>query len=145
MDALEQLHGNQNINNPLENISQQTIVLPIIKEEMVIDKHIVENAKVLISKKIINEEINTSIPVFREEVVIEKIQINAFVEGVAPVTRVEGEKTIIPILKEVYVKRLLLVEELHITKLKTTSNIDINETLRREEVIVERNDNPLSQ
>ena len=144
MEQLDQLFENQNSKNQSDNVKQETIVLPIINEEVVVDKQVVENGKILISKKILEEDFNTIMPVFREEVLIERIQLNSFVDGVPPITRVEGEKTIIPVLKEVYVKRLLLVEELHITKQKTINNININEKIRRNEITVERHDNPLS-
>ena len=144
MEQLDQLFENQNSKNQSDNVKQETIVLPIINEEVVVDKQVDENGKVLISKKILEEDFNTIMPVFREEVLIERFQINSFVDGVPPITRVEGEKTIIPVLKEVYVKRLLLVEELHITKQKTINNININEKIRRNEITVERHDNPLS-
>ena len=144
MEQLDQLSENQNIINQSDNVKQETIVLPIINEEVIINKKVVENGKVLISKKILEEDFNTIMPVFREEVIIERIQIDSFVEGVPPITRVEGDKTIIPVLKEVYVKRLLLVEELHITKQRTINNININEKIRRNEIIVERHNNPLS-
>ena len=144
MEQFDQSFGNENLINHLDSAKQKTIVLPIIKEEIIIDKQVVENSKVLISKKIIEEDFNTIMPVFSEEVIINRIEINSFIDGVAPITRVEGEITIIPILKEVYVKRLLLVEELHITKQKTTNNININETLKRNEITVERHNNPLS-
>ena len=144
MEQLDQLFENQNSKNQSDNVKQETIVLPIINEEVVVDKQVVENGKILISKKILEEDFNTIMPVFREEVLIERFQINSFVDGVPPITRVEGEKTIIPVLKEVYVKRFLFVEELHITKQKTINNININEKIRRNEITVERHDNPLS-
>lgn len=145
MDKLDQIPGTQNIDNNTAFFNQQAVVLPIIKEEIIVDKQVVENGKILITKKVFEEDFNTIMPVYREEVLIERIQIDSFVEGVPPVTRVEGEKTIIPILKEVYVKRLLLVEELHITKNKTINNININEIIKREEVNIERNNISSSQ
>ena len=132
-------HGNNKDDAKLE-----TVTLPIIKEEVVVDKQIVENGKVVISKKIIEENFKSLIPVFIEEVIIERIQMDIFIDGMQPVTRVEGEKTIIPILKEVYVKRLLLVEELHISKKKTVNNFAINETLKHHDVIIERHNNSIS-
>ena len=145
MDKLDHIPGSQNIDNNTALFTQQTVVLPIIKEEVIVDKQVVENGKVLITKKVFEEDFNTIMPVYREEVLIERIQMNSFIDGVPPTTRVEGEKTIIPILKEVYVKRILLVEELHITKNKTINNININEMIKREEVTVERSNNSSSQ
>ena len=145
MDKSDQIPDNQNTNNNTAFFTQQSVVIPVIKEEVLVDKQVVENGKVLITKKVFEEDFNTIMPVYREEVLIERIQMNSFVEGVSPMTRVEGEKTIIPILKEVYVKRLLLVEELHITKKKTINNININETIKREEVTVDRNNISSSQ
>lgn len=144
MDPLNKLSENQSSTVQLDSVTQELMVIPIIKEEVVLDKQVIENGKVSVSKKILEEDFNTIMPVIHEEVIIERIQLDIFIEGVPPITRVEGETTIIPIFKEVYVKRLLLVEELHITKQKTINNININEKIRRNEVTVERHDNSLT-
>lgn len=74
-----------------------------------------------------------------ESVKIEKIPVNKYVE-VAPQIRYEGDTMIFPVVQEVIVveKRLLLVEEVHITKTTITNEGEKSMPLRREEVFVER-------
>jgi uncharacterized protein (TIGR02271 family) len=74
-------------------------------------------------------------------VVIERVPINRVVE--APiVARSEEDTLIIPLLEEVLVveKRLLLKEELRITKKRIETHLPQRVTLRREEAIVEHID-----
>jgi len=72
-----------------------------------------------------------------EEVEVEKVAVNQFVES-GPEVRYEGDTMIIPVLREVMEVRMLLVEELRVTKRKVESNDSQELTLRREEVTVER-------
>lgn len=58
----------------------------------------------------------------------------------APSIRYEGDTMIIPVIKEVIIieKKLLLIEEVYITKHINTTIEQTNVMLREEEVIVER-------
>ena len=130
-DKNEQLRsGHSSARNPI----------PVVEEHLNISKQVVETGKVHISKKVVSEEVREDIPVFQEEVSVERIPVNQYIEGQAPAIRLAGETTIIPVIREVLVKRLLLVEELHITKKKQEKSISVNETLRRDEVTVTRED-----
>jgi stress response protein YsnF len=57
-----------------------------------------------------------------------------------PVPRTEGDVTIIPVLEEIVVveKRLVLKEELHITRSATVEEIEVPVELRRQRAIIER-------
>jgi stress response protein YsnF len=57
-----------------------------------------------------------------------------------PVTRQEGQMTIYPVVKEVLVvqKRLLLIEEIRVTRQQTQTQDTQTVRLRREEMTVER-------
>ena len=123
------------------------MVIPVIEEHLTIDKKEVETGRVTISKKVHSEQQMIDIPVVEEEVDVQRIPINQYIESTPPAVRYEGEKTIIPILKEVLVveKKLVLVEEVHITRKQNHSKISQQETLRQEEIIVNRVDsNPTS-
>ncbi len=58
----------------------------------------------------------------------------------APGIRTENDVTIIPIMEEVLVveKRLVLKEELHIRKRRTTENVEFPVELRKQRAVVER-------
>jgi uncharacterized protein (TIGR02271 family) len=129
-----------------ENITGN-VVIPVIEEHLTVDKKEVETGRVTISKKVHSEQQVIDIPVVEEEVDVQRIPFNQYIESTPPAVRYEGEKTIIPILKEVLVveKKLVLVEEVHITRKQNHSKISQQETLRQEEIIVNRVDsNPTS-
>jgi uncharacterized protein (TIGR02271 family) len=113
-------------------------VIPIVEEHLRVGTEVIETGKVHISKKVIEEPYDVELPVFKEEVIVEKKSINEYIDGEAPGIRLDGETTIIPVVKEVIIKRLLLVEEIYITKRRTEDTVAIHETLRKEEVTVER-------
>ncbi|MES2649900.1 MAG: DUF2382 domain-containing protein [Bacteroidota bacterium] len=111
----------------------------VMEEQAQIHKEVVENAKVRIVKKVHEEETTVDTSAKSESVKVERVPVEKYVEA-APAIRYEGNTMIVPVVQEVVVvqKRLLLVEEVHITK--TTTSLPNEETmpLRREEVIVQR-------
>ncbi|WP_419800551.1 YsnF/AvaK domain-containing protein [Mucilaginibacter sp.] len=127
-----------------EEISAKKIVL--MEERLKIDLKKVETGSVQIHKSVISEEVTHHIPVISEQVLIEHKPINQYVTTV-PEARVEGDTTIISVVKEVLVveKRLMLVEEIHLTKTKTETITAINETLRKYEVEINRIDSEQTQ
>ena len=118
----------------------QKIVIPVIQEELLVGKKMVETGKVYISKKVYEEEFIQNEPVTSEEVTVERKEINQYIDVAPPAVRQEGDITIISVIKEVLVveKRLMLVEELHIKKHKRTDSAMIKEILRKEEINVTR-------
>jgi uncharacterized protein (TIGR02271 family) len=124
-------------NNGFPNHEQR--VIPVIEEQLIIRKEISEISKVSISKKVIEEQVDAEIKIFHEDVTIEKKAIDEYIEGELPEIRIEGETTIIPVIKEVIIKRLLLIEELHITRHRRETVVPIHEVLRKEEITITRN------
>ena len=136
---------------PLPTLTDdQSIVVPVLDETIHVSKETIESGRVKLTK-IVHEDTETvSVPVLHDEVQVERVPVNQFVETAPPAVRYEGETMIVSVMKEVVVTetRLMLVEELHITKnqLETTDVQQV--TLRREDVTVERvttnSANPLS-
>lgn len=73
------------------------------------------------------------------EISMERIPIGRAVEH-APEIRVEGDVTIIPVLEEVLVveKRLVLKEEIRLTRRRVHERVEVPVTLRKQEAVVER-------
>lgn len=119
--------------------SQQPRVLPVIVEELDVQKRLRETGRVRITKRVHEEEVRIDEPLLRDDVLIEHVPINRFVEE-PPSVRSEGNTVIIPLLEEVLVveKRLLLKEELHLTKRRLETRQPQRVALRREEVTIER-------
>jgi uncharacterized protein (TIGR02271 family) len=132
---------NAHENNEEQHVDRTTI--PVVQEDLQVDKQLVESGKVNISKRVVDEDVTVNVPVVHEEVTVEKKVINQYVDTPPPAVRQDGDTTIISVLKEVLVveKRLMLVEEVHITKKRTETSNPSQETLRREEVTVSRTTN----
>ncbi|WP_420151902.1 YsnF/AvaK domain-containing protein [Spirosoma sp.] len=137
----DQMSRNKESVPAISALDSGTIVIPVIEEQIQIDKQIIETGTVRIAKQVFEEAQTVDIPVFREEVTVEHVAVYQYVDA-APAVRYEGETMIIPVLREVLVteKRLLLVEEVHVTKRHITDQETQEVTLRKEEVIVERSD-----
>ena len=111
--------------------------IPVIEERIRYDTQQRQTGKVRISKQVHEETVEIDETVTRQEVKVERIPINQYVDAVPPV-RHEGEVMIVSVLEEVMVKRLLLVEELHISKTSTTETDQREVTLRKETVQIHR-------
>jgi uncharacterized protein (TIGR02271 family) len=114
-------------------------VVPVLAETLDIDTRRVETGRVRIREIVHEHEQTVDPPLWREEVVIERVPINRVIDEPISV-RSEGETLIIPLLEEVLVveKRLLLKEEVRITKRRIDTHAPQQVTLRREEAAVER-------
>lgn len=123
-------------------INQQRQMIPVIEEQVRIDKKTVETGSVHVSKDVHEEQVTVDVPTVQEEVNVERVAINEYVETPPPPVRHEGDVMIIPVLQEelVVVKRLKLVEEIHITKRRHETHENQHITLRKEEVRVNRVD-----
>ncbi|QCR22044.1 YsnF/AvaK domain-containing protein [Pontibacter sp. SGAir0037] len=117
--------------------------IPVIEEQLNVDKKVVETGRVFINKNVLHEEVTVDIPTVNEEVEVERIAVNEFVDS-APAVRYEGDKMIIPVLREVsvVVKKLMVVEELHVTKRKIETPASQQVSLRKEELVVTRTSEP---
>ncbi|WP_128545243.1 YsnF/AvaK domain-containing protein [Larkinella soli] len=126
---------------PPENRSTEPKqVIPVIEERIVVDKQVVETGSVRVSKRVSEEEKTFEIPVLSEEYSVERVPVNQYIETPPEAVRYEGDTMILPVLQEVVVveKRLLLVEEIRISKNQKMTSASQQVTLRREEVIVDR-------
>lgn len=116
-------------------------VVPVMEEELRVGKRVVETGRVRIHKTVHEHEEVVDEPLMREEYDVERVPIDEFVDGpVGP--RHEGETLIVPVLEEVLVveKRLVVREELRITRRQTEERRPQRVKLLSEEVSVERTD-----
>jgi uncharacterized protein (TIGR02271 family) len=133
-----------------DEITGQPVVVPVMVEELDVQRRRVETGRVRIHKTVHEHEELVDEPLFQEEVVIERVPINRVVEEAIPI-RYEGDTMIVSLLEEVPVieKRLVLKEELRITKRRVAASRPLHVLLRSEEATVEHLDindkNPPSQ
>jgi len=116
-----------------------TSVIPVVEEQASIDTVVAETAKINIHKTVTEVNQIVNVPLVQEGYQIERVPVNAIVTAMPPM-REEGDTVIIPVVREVLVveKRLELVEEVRITKHRTTLHHEENIVLKKEEVHIHR-------
>ncbi len=125
----------------IREVDDSTQVLPVAQEELRVDKRRVATGGVRIKKVVHEREELIDEPLLKEEVNVERVSINRVVDDVVPI-RYEGDTTIVSLFEEVLVveRRLMLKEELHITKRQFEAREPQRVTLRSEEAVIERLD-----
>ena len=118
------------------------MVIPTLEERVHVDTEKVETGRVRVVKRVHTEEHEIEEPVARQEVRVERVPVGRVVEDAThpPQARQAGETLIIPLLEEVLVveKRLVLREELHITRDTSRTTERRKVALRKEEAQVQR-------
>jgi uncharacterized protein (TIGR02271 family) len=124
---------------PGKPVGEAPVVIPVVAETVVWHPQTVETGRVRIAKHVTTRTEEVDEPLVEETVEIERIPVDRPVEGPLP-ARYEGDTLIVPILEErlVVEKRLVLKEELRITKRRTETRRPRPVSLRREEVTIER-------
>ena len=122
---------------------EERVVVPVVAERLEVEKRKVESGGVRIRKVVREREEIVDEPLIREEVQVKRVPVNRIVDGPIPVRHV-GNTMIVSLLEEVLVveKRLMLKEELHITKGEVETYKPQRVVLRSEEANVERVDGP---
>jgi uncharacterized protein (TIGR02271 family) len=141
----EQSEGN--LSGTAPRVAHEETIIPVLEEELDVRTRRVElDSGVRIEKQVEQREELIDEPLTKEEVAVERITVNRPVDGPVAV-RYEGDTMIVPVLEEVLVveKRLVLKEEIRITRRKTEFRAPERVTLRREIAAVERIEDPESQ
>lgn len=126
-----------------DNIENEQIVR-VVEEQLSIDREIVETGKVNVHKDVHVERVNVNIPVFNETYDIERRPGSEDILEKAPsAIRYEGDKIIIPVLREITVvqKKYQVIEEIHLTRKVTETPLVQEVELRKEEVRIDRKQN----
>lgn len=140
--ALErQTHGTLVFRGSFDELAEAAVVVPVREEELRVGRRVVETGRVRVHKTVQEHEEVVDEPLMREEYDVERVPVDEFVD--APVgPRYEGETLVVPVLEEVLVveKRLVVREELRITRRRTEEHRPQRVKLLSEEVSVERTD-----
>jgi uncharacterized protein (TIGR02271 family) len=123
-----------------QQFNENSFTLPVVEETVHVEKKTIETGKVKVSKTVKVDTETVNLLQVQEEVQIERIPINKFIQTPPPPLRYEGDTIIIPVLQEVMVteKRLLLIEEVRITKQKVESEEVQEVILHKDEIKVQR-------
>lgn len=119
------------------------IVVPVIQEELQVTRREIERGGVRVHKYVEEREEVVEEPTYREEVTVERVTVGRPLEEEIG-SRQEGDTLIIPVLEEMLVveKRLVLVEEIRITKRRIEETEQARVVLRQERVEVEELGDP---
>ena len=117
----------------------EEVVLPVVEEEVAVGKRTRPIERVRVHKHVVEREVPLELVSAHEVVEIERVSIDREVPSV-PETRVEGNTTIVPVIEETYVvqKRLVLREEIRITKHRSEHKRHVRAPAKREDVTIER-------
>jgi stress response protein YsnF len=117
---------------------RQEETIPVVREEIEVGKELVESGKVRIIKHVREEKEVARLPLMSEEYEVKHVPVNRIVDTPPPALQQNGETMIIPVIREVVVKKYEIVEELHVTR-KVYETIEAHEfILRKEEIEVKR-------
>lgn len=124
-----------------DETSRRADTVPVIEEEVVTGTRKVKTGSVRIHKKVERTRRNVDVPVTRDTVEVTRRAINQVITDV-PQVREEGDTLIIPVLEEEIVvsKRLMLKEEIHVRRIRTTGTVSKEVSVGREVASVERVD-----
>jgi uncharacterized protein (TIGR02271 family) len=113
--------------------------LTLLAEQLSVEKEAVETGRVRVDKQTRTREVFIDEDLLREYAEIERTPIGKQVFEVPPV-RQDGETTIIPIVEEVLYteRRLILKEEVKITRRRSTEKFQDRVALRYQEAVVTR-------
>jgi uncharacterized protein (TIGR02271 family) len=115
--------------------------IQVVHEHATIHKEIVETGKVHIRKRVTEEVVSVNLPIINESYRVEHIPVERkILDTPPPAMRYEGDKMIIPVLREITVvqKKYEVIEELHIIRESVETPLVQEITLLKEHINVER-------
>jgi uncharacterized protein (TIGR02271 family) len=114
-------------------------MIPLYEEDLSVSKRQVVTGRVRVETVTREHEQLVDAQLARERVEVERVAIGTPIDAI-PAVRREGDTTIIPIVEEVLVveRRLVLKEEIHIHRVRTTEQHQERVTLRRQEAVITR-------
>ena len=113
--------------------------VPVIEEEAHVQKRTVTTGRVRVETVTeIHDEVATA-ELETSDVEITRVPVGREVEN-PPAIRTMGDTIVVPVLEEVLVveRRLMLKEELHITRRVTSETVDVPVRLRKQRAVVTR-------
>lgn len=131
---------NRNYDTDNNDTNEQTLKLR--EEQLDVSKETVQSGEVEVHKEVVEDQKTVNIPVTREEVYVERRDVNEATTGVD--STIDDEETIrVPIMEEKVevTKKPVVKEELVVGKRKVTDTEQVVENVRREEAHLDRDGN----
>ncbi len=112
-------------------------VLQLHAERLDVRRRVRQTGEVRVALQTRSREEQVDEQLNRREVRVERVSIDRFVDEM-PEVREEGETTVIPVVEEIFVRRLFLKEEVRVTRIDTTHPHRETVTLRYQDVVISR-------
>jgi uncharacterized protein (TIGR02271 family) len=121
---------------------REEIRVPVVEEQLEVNKRMTETGAVRIHKEVITEMKQVTVPVTREEVRVERVPVEAGRDAKAGDASFQSGTVTVPIRQEEVEirKRPVVKEEVRVTKESRQGEQKLSETLRKEKVDVDRDD-----
>lgn len=122
---------------------EDRVRIPALQESLEIGRRTVETGRVRIHKEVHSRVVQVEAPVVHERVVVERVPVDREVDRNAPPgVREENGVLVVPVLEEILVveRRLVLKEELRVSRIREETRVVRDVALAEEHVIVERVD-----
>ncbi|MGB3798390.1 MAG: DUF2382 domain-containing protein [Lewinella sp.] len=118
---------------------EDTQTIPVIEERVVIDSRSTVTGETTVNKTVHSRRVDLPLTDIDTTYQEKRVPVNRVVD-LMPTIRYEGENLIVPVVREeeVVVKRLILVEEIHLIKNVTRSERTQSIELKSEEVEITR-------
>lgn len=124
------------------HLDAAAVVIPVMAERVDVSRRVVDTGVVRLRKVVHEREELVDRTVTRETVRVDRVPMNQVVPGPME-PRQEGDTLVIPVVEEVLVveRRFVLKEEVRVLRQRVTEPAEPERvTLRREEIVVERDD-----
>ena len=117
----------------------EELVLPLLVEEITVSRQKVEQGVVRVATVTRTREQQVDEQLAHEAVEVTRVPVGRIVETM-PAIREEGDVTIMPVVEEIVVveRRLLLKEEVHVRRIRTTERHQQTITIREQEAVITR-------
>jgi uncharacterized protein (TIGR02271 family) len=114
------------------------LIIPVHEEVLELHKREVDLGTVRVRKRVETVPVETTVETTGDEVIVERVPVDRPVEA-PPAPWQEGDTWVIPVVEEVLVveKRLVVREEVRVTRRRVGGPVPVRETLRREVVELE--------
>lgn len=119
--------------------ARTALMIPVVEESPVVDKRLVERDRVRLRSEITRREEPVKVALLADELKVERVPIGRVAERVEP-PRQEGDAYVMPVYEEILVveKRLILKEEVRVTRVRRERLHEEKVELRRADVRVQR-------
>ena len=118
---------------------QKSMRFPVVEENMRVSKQKVKTGLVTVRSVMSTKDVTVEETLSNNTVRVERVPIDRILKQ-APLPRIEGDRTIVPVIEEIFVRRLRLVEEVHLVSEQCVEPFKGSVSLRRLDVLVDRTD-----